>query len=203
MPQPTQTLTDVVNIALSLLGHKPIQNIETPGRSLEAFLQGVVVSAIRSVQADYVWQELVVVTTLNREADPTADGFNQFPMPTNLLRIVKLSSEAAYSRRGNRLLSKADEVTLHYVAYNDDPGDWSEYLTEAVYTEMAARLAMPLTQKSSLAAELKQLSFMNRKLLPAKAERESRSAQMTTRGNEYVSTLRGTSVLRDNRFEAR
>jgi len=204
MPQPSQTLTDVVNIALGLLGHKPIQNIETPGRSLEAFLTSVVTSAIRSTQSTYPWPELTKVVRINPREDLTLDGYTQYPLPTELLRIVHLSREAPYQRRGPMLLTTGSgELTLHYIAYSDDPGNWSEYLTECIYTEMAARLAMPLTQRSALAADLRMQAETLLRTKVARAEQESRSAQVKGRDFEYVSILRGGSQARDNRIRSR
>jgi hypothetical protein len=191
MPIPSQTTTDVVNCALGLLGQQPIQNIDDPGASLEAYLTNIYTTSVRKVQAFFPWPELIVCKDLTATEAQTIDGYYQFPMPTGLLSIIELEGEARFVRRGNKLVCAQESARLFYIEYQPDPGYWSEHLLEAIYTLLAARLAMPLTQDVKLANTMRMDYSVVIKETTSRAEIQATSAAVQSKGGDYQNIRTG------------
>ena len=74
---------------------------------------------------------------------------NIFYLPTDILRINKLSDEdAAYEIIGNRLYVDADALSIKYTYSNDDPTLYSPLFVTALATRLAAEICFNITQSA-------------------------------------------------------
>lgn len=190
----TDSLTDVGNYALGLLGIPPVQNIDSdtdPAPIVSLHMA----KSIRRVQV-YPWPELLVRFQPDPLDTPTSDGRYQYNLPTGCLRIV--SASAAYDQEGEYVLSAATALEIVYVAENFTPTDWSVELTECVVHQLAADLALPLGKTASMRGRL--LEELHKMVQPwARAER-SKSAHSTryrARGFSYARTHMGLRPARE------
>ena len=74
---------------------------------------------------------------------------NIFYLPTDILRINKLSDEdAAYEIIGNRLYVDADALSIKYTYSNDDTTLYSPLFVMALATRLAAEICFNITQSA-------------------------------------------------------
>lgn len=153
------TLTDVANAALALMGETPLNSIEatdSKARVLRLRLEAV----IRQEQQLFDWHELREVAELTRFADAKADavfaseGLYSFMPPADHLQTREASG--VFYPRGGRMLALGETLTLTYTRYCEEPAGWSPELFDVVAGALAADTCTLISQNAKLAGELLQ-----------------------------------------------
>lgn len=149
------TLTKVANEALISIGVNQIKSLEdipnnpnasSPSQAAGAVVNIVIDAAIRHVQSEARWSDLDVEAELHLQSEPSEDvPVYEYAYPTDVLGYVELVSGAAYHVRSQRLYTRDPGAILRYVRYSREPSEWNPHLTDAVVTELAARVARKLT----------------------------------------------------------
>jgi len=161
-----ETLVDVANLSLGLLGQPPITTLDpsadtAAGRKLAVFLY----VAIDEVQRSFYWHELIASEAIAAEATDHFDGRKRYPLPENCLRplgvrlegdaplpesaytkIVAQDSEYDYQVEGDTLISHATDVHVVYIKRSDDPTEWTSELLDCIYHAAAVKAAQNITQ---------------------------------------------------------
>ncbi len=162
MNEQAQTLTDIANLALALIGETRIDSLDDDG-AVALDCATVIHSAVREVQADFPWPELRKAAVLELDGQDEVTGLWGFYLPDDFLRMARspgefgpvtdeLGAEVDYERIGPTLYCAAESARLHYIAADCDPAGWSPWLCKAIYTMLAINLA-PLRNKSKTLTE--------------------------------------------------
>lgn len=152
------TLTDVANLALSILGDKRIRNIDDDG-GLSDLVRPMLYESIRQTQLEISWQELRVsytpTGTGNTHSQETA--YYEYNLPNNFLDMVDVNGGADWFLEDSKLYAKASEAKVTYKKYSEEVTEWSGYLVEMVYKRTAMNCAMAVTQNAGIAQQASQL----------------------------------------------
>lgn len=153
-----QTLTEVANLALSVIGHTRINNLETDQQDYARTIRDSMETVLREEQADYPWAELRREVALQQASDqPDDESYVAYNIPADVLAIYGIYDDTPYTRVGDqiRILTydySVDAVpVLVYQGASTNPDEWSTWLLACIYTALASRLAMPLTQEAAIA----------------------------------------------------
>lgn len=159
--------TQIVNMALSLLGDKRINTFgdtdTEEGRVSKLFYEQVRDEVV--VESGVEWRAglsragpLAVVT------DKPKFGWEfayQVPTDPKALRVLAMVSDtndvplkAAWKREGNLILTNEDEVHILYIKQITDAGMFPPLVVRAIFTKLAATMAGPLTADRQLTATL-------------------------------------------------
>lgn len=152
---PTSSLTQVANLALHVIGHNRVQNIDTPTQEWEYTIRDVIFDVIKEEQIDFYWPELKREVTLQKSTEqPLNDTYTQYNLPTDFLQLIRILGNSSWIRYGDKI--RVDDVLtnsapiLEYIKYSDNPSEWSPTLRECIYTHLAKAIAMPITQNTKV-----------------------------------------------------
>lgn len=149
-----------------LLGGLPINDL---GESTDrALLAANLFDDVRdSVQRSHPWNCCIKRVAL--APDTTAPAFDwayQFTLPPDYLKALSVGEaggEAPYRVEGGKLLCDDNPALLRYVARNTNPATWDAMLVEAMTLAMAAKMAYPITQSTTLRDSFRQQLEMHLK----------------------------------------
>ena len=88
---------------------------------------------------------------------PEFDWDYSFLLPGDWIRTLQVGQRGerlSFEATGRKILCDSSTLNLVYVWANTDPAQWDSALCDAACSEMAARMAYPVTQSASL-SELK------------------------------------------------
>jgi len=158
------TEVSICSNALLRLGADPISSFDeadTTGSNIE---RARLVSSLwptirRQVLRAHPWN--VAIKRVQLSPDSTAPDFgyaNRFQKPSDWLRTIAVGEHdddrIGYRSEGNYFLCDDDVFYLVYVFDNDDPATYDASLVGALELAMAAALAYPVTNSTSLAEAL-------------------------------------------------
>lgn len=141
---------EVVNNALIYLGEPPLQELglEKPGASAAA--GALWNGALKEVLRSHPWNFAVRRVQLAPLAVAPSYGFSyQYQRPADWLRTLETSARD-YRHEGKLILCDASALNLRYIARIDDLTVWDALACAALARNLAAKLAYPLTQSTSL-----------------------------------------------------
>lgn len=101
------------------------------------------------------------VTLAPEAATPDFDWGFSFVLPGDWLRTLQVGQRGErpnFELEGRRIYADTNVLRLVYVWRNEDPASWDSLLCDLACAEMVARLAYPITQSTSLAQTMRQLS---------------------------------------------
>lgn len=81
---------------------------------------------------------------------PLFDFSNQFQLPTDCLRVLKIKDKYDFKIEGRSLLTDASAVMIKYIAEITTPDLYTASFCETAALRLAADLAYAMTQNSSL-----------------------------------------------------
>lgn len=155
------TSLDVCNDALLLLGHAALTAAELTANTVAAakYCNQFLPRVRQGLFERHPWGFATVEEELT--VDATAEDYTWdygYTLPTGFCRAVAINGDDAieYDIRGGLLWCNEEEVTLRYVADEDDPALWPAQFVELVAAELAARLAMPITGNERIAQGMAQ-----------------------------------------------
>lgn len=154
---------EIVNHALTLLGAEALSSFEDDTAEARAALR-VYDRTYAAALSAYRWACARVTTTqLPRLAGDTPDGRYRYGLPAGWLTLVALTDRSgarvSYRLEGPALIpdrptGDTEALFLSYVQPIDE-GQLPEYLARALAYELAAELAMPLTENATRAENLR------------------------------------------------
>jgi hypothetical protein len=147
------SLTDVANAALALLGQSPITSIDSndsAARSCRAHLDAV----LREEQQRFPWSELRTVADLAQTVHlaAQAQGWTAFAKPGNLLQVVSWSAPVVF--RDGVVLAQVPALSAEYIKFSETVAEWSPELFRVVAGALAAAIARVMTGNEKLAQQL-------------------------------------------------
>lgn len=182
------TETDLCNLALGFLGHDRVIEDLADGSSEAARCALFLPGARRAVMAAHDWGFLMLQTPLAKGA-AAPDGLHYVYMrPFEALRVCGLynadGDPVSFAYVNGVLLSAAPEAAVAYTLDNDMPDDWPPKVQDAVAWELAARLAGPLTGKTSAVQMARQAAGAY--LRDARAADSNETRDRGEPGNRYA-----------------
>ena len=159
-----QTQTDIANAALAYLGEKKITDIDdtgsVPARTCKRFLDDTIREEIRAAR----WNCAIKRTALSA-ISPTPDFIGDYyttayQLPGDYLRILEVNGEPWEASQqlfeienGGRLLSAETVREIRYMALVE-VHEMDALLQKAISIQLAAKIALPLSAKNDLQAQM-------------------------------------------------
>lgn len=105
------------------------------------------------------WNFAVTRASLARLAEAPAFGFAyQYQLPADCLRVLAMNlGRARFEIEGRRLLTDEESADIVYIARITDPNAFDAMFREALAYRIAADLAYPLANSTTLAGTMMQL----------------------------------------------
>jgi hypothetical protein len=145
---------EIVNMALVLLGSSPITAMDEGTKA--ATLASQIFDTERDATLyDFDWNFASKRLSLARDAAAPAFGFAySFQLPPDYIRVLEVSPDRmAYKIEGRKLVCDATSVYIRYTRQVTSPSEWSPAFKAAFAARLAWRMALPLTELSSVAAQ--------------------------------------------------
>lgn len=197
------TETDIANLALSEIGSKLINSIDSDGSS-EARICRLHFAPVRDgLLRNHGWNFATRRASLSLLAEvPLSDWQAAWQMPLDCVRHLRVSTGDAmisgqdFSIEGRKLLTRGCQaVSIVYVSNAAPVAEWDSLFVEAMTVLLASRVAGPLTQSPQLAGDL--LARFQRLALPSARTVDAREVSAAEGG--YRKLLKN-SPLRQSRF---
>ncbi len=153
------TTLELYNMALGLIGHDQVI-AALPSTSTEALRCNTFYAAARrAVFSFYDWQWLITKSSVTTAATFNNDGVTfVHTKPTGMLKLVDVTDAVGtplvHAVVGGNIHTDAASVVLSYIADSTDPDIWPPLVQDAVTSELAARIAIPMTGNANLSASL-------------------------------------------------
>lgn len=148
--------TEVVNIALTILGADLITSIDDPVKSAilaSANWNTLLDATIRA----YPWNFAIKNQVLSPESATPVDSewTYQFTLPPECLRVLKTDlTDQDWVVEGRNLYANSDTVKLKFLQRVDDTNVWDACFTQAFAVRMAHLLSYPIVQSGALKQNL-------------------------------------------------
>lgn len=153
------TVEDVCNMALGILVEAPIASLDENTKA--ARLLNLHYETTR--QAELVkqsWAFAIFRVEVDAETDaPTSDEYGYaYTVPEDALRVLPLTDNGEpsapripFKQEGGLILTNYTGPRLiRYIGNLTDPADWDPLFVEALAARLAMKIAMPLTNKTSV-----------------------------------------------------
>lgn len=159
------TAVSICSNALIMLGENPINSFTEAngagGLDRARIAQNLWPTTRDALLRSHPWNCAIKRVVLAPEVTVPAFGYSHsFVLPSDWLRNHEINgvraNEVDYTVESGRLLIDASSVNLRYVWKNDDVTSWDPLLVDAAIMAMAMAMAYPITQSTSLRAELQQ-----------------------------------------------
>jgi hypothetical protein len=161
------SVVGIVNSALIKIGADTITSLTDD--SAEARAANAQYEKLRDeVLRAHPWNFAIARQSLARLAEAPPFGFTwQYQLPSDGLRVLFMNDgRAAFEIEGRRLLTDEGEAHVLYVRRVTDPNEFDAMFREALAYRIAADLAYPLANSTTLAAKVAALLAP----LPSRAE---------------------------------
>jgi hypothetical protein len=151
------TMTTAVSIcsnALMMLGKAPIASLED--ESDRASYCANLYPALRdSLLRKHFWNCAIKRVLLSPTSEaPGFDYSHQFQLPSDFLRLYQVGTKNSpiddFQLENRMILANVSSLPLRYVWRNEDENNWDTGLVQAATHAMAAMLAYPIVQSTSL-----------------------------------------------------
>lgn len=147
------TSVGICSNALLLLGDTTIASFDE-GTDRARIAANLYPQVRDAMLRSHPWNCAVKRVVLAPESSPPAfDYAAQFVVPGDLLRILQVGSRGAemdYKVEGRRILANASSLQLRYLYRNEVEATWDAQLIDATTYAMAAAMAYPITESTSL-----------------------------------------------------
>ena len=157
------TVVELFNRALAALGHdRFISSEDSP------FIEAVHCrrewdGARQGVLAAHEWGWLVLDVPICDGTETTDEATGKtvyiYPRPSACLRLLGVTDtngkRIKWRAVNAQIEADTDPVKISYLQDSEDPDDWPAPVQDAVVTELAARIAIPLKQDAGLAKQMR------------------------------------------------
>lgn len=148
------TAVSICSNALMMLGKSPIASLQEDNDRAK-YCANLYPSLRDSLLRKHFWNCAIKRVLLSPDAVAPAYGYTaQFPLPSDFLRLMEVGRPGAFiadfQLENRMILANATALPLRYVWRNDVEDNWDVGLVETATAMMAALLAFPLVQSTSL-----------------------------------------------------
>ena len=153
------SVVDICNSALNLLGASTISALTDDSKNARLCNQRY--EPIRNrIFRSHAWNCLTKRVELAKDsAAPVVEYANQFTLPSDCLRVLKvhtgvtdsIESQIDYQVEGKKIKTNEGTIFLIYIALITDPNIYDVYLQESISHQLAADLAYAVTNNATLA----------------------------------------------------
>lgn len=168
------TITDIANLALSLLGEDAVADIASPETEAGEKLSRWLYQAIDEVESEYLWRELQThAADVTADATDHYDGRKRYALPTDCLRPLgfKITDDSSalnplvrqiggyddlqYEVCGDFLVTNMDStIDIIYVKRSDTPTEWTPELERCVAYNAAIKAGQNITSDFGIVKNL-------------------------------------------------
>lgn len=181
---------DVCNMALQLLGARPIASL-TEGTKTASICNQFYADERDAAFRAHPWKCAKARQQLAKDSTAPIFGWaSSFQLPTNpyCLRVLALDVDAAYTIEGRKLLTDASAVKALFVARIESPSEWDALYTSTFAARLAMTMAYPLTELANLQ---KQMFELYREKLAEARSIDSQEGSTQDSGNDLLIDVRG------------
>ena len=153
------SVVDICNSALNLLGASTISALTDDSKNARLCNQRY--EPVRNrIFRSHAWNCLTKRVQLALDsAAPVVEYANQYTLPSDCLRVLKVHTGATdsietqidYKVEGRKIKTNEGTIYLIYVALITDPNIYDTYLQETISHQLAADLAYAVTNNATLA----------------------------------------------------
>lgn len=153
------TVEDVANMSLGILVEAPINSLDDNTKAAR-LLNLHFETTRQSEMVKQAWAFAIFRVELEAEADaPTGEIYDYaYSIPDGALRVLPLTdtgeaqgNRIPFKREGDLILTNYSGPRLvRYIGNLTDPADWDPLFVEALAARLAMKIAMPLTNKTSV-----------------------------------------------------
>jgi hypothetical protein len=144
------SITEICNVALSLLGQDPVNDI-ADSNDRARLCTKIWPMVLDDELSLHRWKCARKRAALAMEAATPAFGWAyQYALPSGCLRVLSIENDVDYEIEGNFLLTDNTSANVIYLWRNPTVGAYSPGLVSALVARMAAELSMPTTKKDSI-----------------------------------------------------
>ena len=153
------SVVDICNSALNLLGASTISALTEDSKNARLCNQRYEPIRDRTFRS-HAWNCLTKRVELAKDsAAPVIEFSNQYTLPTDCLRVLKIhngttdsvASDLEYKIEGRKIKTNEGTVYLVYVALDTDPNNYDAYVQESISHQLAADIAYAVTNNATLA----------------------------------------------------
>lgn len=156
--------TNIANLALRTLTSKLIQNLND-GSPNANFCREFMGKAVQQVLTEEDWGSCKKRLVLNPLTETPAFGFAYYyQLPGDWIRFCRDKDRTTiigvdtggepWELEGDRIATTASYVNLRYIANPTDPAKFSPYLRNAISSQLALMLCIPLAKSEELQAQI-------------------------------------------------
>ena len=186
------SVVDICNSALNLLGASTISALTDDTKNARLCNQRY--EPVRNrIFRSHPWNCLIKRVQLAQDSDaPVIEFANQFTLPTDCLRVLKIhngttdsvASALEYKIEGRKIKTNEGTVYLVYVALDTDPNNYDAYVQEAISHQLAADIAYAVTNNATLANNY--MSRADERLREARFIDATENSVDTIEANEFT-----------------
>lgn len=166
----------IANMTLAKVGDTAAQITSFTEDSKEAnLINKFYEPSLREVLRMHTWNCAKTRAQLAQSTTDPAFGWdNSFPLPADCIRPLSFFSSSSsqrsirenveWQKEGRNIYTNASEAYLIYVKYLTDPNEMDELFIRCLYTQLAIKVAYPLTEDAKLVRMLE--DEMSQVILP-------------------------------------
>jgi hypothetical protein len=148
------TAVSICSNALMMLGKSPIASL-TDENDRAQYCANLYPMLRDSLLRKHFWNCAIKRVLLSPLSQAPAYGYTaQFQLPGDFLRLYEVGTSNAFitdfQLENRTILANATALPLRYVWRNDNEDNWDSGLIQTATAQMAALLAYPITQSTSL-----------------------------------------------------
>lgn len=148
------TAVSICSDALLMLGKEPIASMEEESDRAR-YCANLYPMMRDNLLRKTFWNCAIKRVLLSPDATPPAYGYSaQFQLPGDFLRLYEVGTPGRYvtdfELENRMILANASALPLRYVWRNDNEDNWDSGLVLTATAQMAALLAYPVCQSTSL-----------------------------------------------------
>lgn len=154
------TAVSICSQALMMLGKEPIADLNE-GSDRAKYCANLYPMLRDWLLRKHFWNCAIKRVLLSPTTTAPAFGYSaQFPLPHDFLRVIEVGMPGRavvdFQIENRMILANATSLPLRYVWRNDNEATWDSSLVHVATVHMAALLAYPVTQSTSLRDSMQQ-----------------------------------------------
>jgi len=194
------SVVQIVNNGLARISQEAITSLNEDTE--QARISNLIYEQVRDdVITDHVWNFAVKRIELARDSEGPAFGYAySYTLPTDCLKVLGMEQQTmVYEIESGKLLTDEGTAKIKYIRRVIDPNEFSSKFIEALSARLAAELAIPLVDSSTLQQNMYELYL--RKLMDAKSVDSQESGANEIVADTWVSSrlnYAGSLILENN-----
>ncbi len=151
------SVVEICNTALITLGANTINSLSESTTEAIACNANWDISR-RSVMGLHPWNFAMKRTILAQETTTPVFHFDyQYPLPSDLLLLIKVDGDPDYKKESNRILTNKKTCSIKYVFDNTDTTTWAPLFVDVMVARLAYDLAYTIPRARTMIDVMYQL----------------------------------------------